>query len=475
MGRITVIGTGFEAGQLTLEAAELLRSGRRIILHTGRCGCAEWLRTQGIAYETLDSLYESCDDFDVHARAAAEAVIAASQDQDVLYGVFDVRDESGGALLQQDPKIRILAGPPAEGALFAGAQGSVQMMAASDWETVSLSSGRSVLIREMDSRELASEVKLKLMDVYPDESAVFISLPGGMARTQLYNLDRMKSYDHRTCALVPAVEDLAKLERYDFDRLYQIISILLSPDGCPWDRVQTHQSLRPYLLAEAYEAAGAIDDEDPYHLCDELGDVLLQVMLHAEIGRRHGEFAINDVITDISEKMIRRHSHIFGHDAAKDAGEVSDLWTHNKMAERGQTTYTETLRDVSHSMPAPMRAAKVLKRLDEACGCKDTLEASLNAAKAGLDAIETGSEREIGEALFKLIGVAREAKVDPELALNGAVDRLIERFEHLECEVSAHGEHWDELSPQVLREYWDLVKLADSGKERQDSNHGGEY
>lgn len=466
MGRIVVVGHGYEIGQLTLEAVELLRSGAKVILHTERCGCAQWLNQENIAYETLDTLYETCDDFDEHAQVAAQAVCDAAQNIDVVYGVFDVRDRSVGALMDMAKNVRVVAGPPAEGALFARAQGAVEMLEASDWENYVLSSGKSALIRELDSREQACEVKLKLMEIYPDDTAVFVIFgDGGMACTELYNLDRLKGYDHRTCALVTAEPELTHLYRYDFARLEEVIRILLGPDGCPWDREQTHESLRPYIVEEAYEVVGAIDEQDPYHVCDELGDMLLQVMLHAEIARKHGEFDIVDVITAISEKMISRHSHIFGSDHADEAGEVSDLWNKNKMAERGQTTYTETMKDVSRSFPSMLRASKLLKRLDNACRIKEGLGDALKAVSESVAEIAQVKDHEkaVGEAMLKLVAAARAADVDPEIALNAASDRMIARFEKIEEEVNRKNVSLDDLPENELRKYWDLVKLLKSG------------
>jgi len=462
MGNIVVVGHGYEVGQLTLEAVGLLKSGARVILHTERCGCAEWLKSESVPYDTLDALYDACEDFDEHAQLAAKAVCDAAEAGDVVYGVFDVRDRSVGALMDMAGNLRIVAGPPAEGALFARAQGSVEMLEASEWESYALSSARAALIRELDSRELASEVKLKLMEIYPDETAVYVLFgDGGVAHTELYNLDRLKKYDHRTCALVTAEPELTHLERFDFDRLQEVIRVLLGPDGCPWDREQTHESLRPYMIEEAYEVVGAIDEDDPYHLYDELGDMLLQVMLHSEIARKHGEFDIGDVITAISEKMISRHSHIFGSDTADGSDEVTDLWNKNKMAERGQHTYTESMKDVSRSFPATLRAGKLLKRLDNACRVKESLEDALKSASRSLSAVGNAknAEEAIGEALLNLTAVARAADVDPEIALNAASDRMIRRFEDIENGVIRSGKAMDALGEQSLRGHWNSVKL----------------
>ena len=165
-------------------------------------------------------------------------------------------------------------------------------------ETWTLHADRNALIREVDTRELAAEVKLKLMDCYPEESEIYVRAgDGGIEKTSLVELDRLPAYDHRLSVLVPAQRELTKLERYGFDELNRVIHILRSPGGCPWDRKQTHKTLRTNLVEESYEAVDAIDREDMDALYDELGDVLLQIVLHAEIAREHGEFTIGDVTT----------------------------------------------------------------------------------------------------------------------------------------------------------------------------------
>ena len=151
-------------------------------------------------------------------------------------------------------------------------------------------------------------------------------------------------------------------ETYSLQDLIEILRILRAPGGCPWDRAQTHLSDRRNFVEEAYEAAGAIDEEDPDHLADELGDVLLQVVFHASVGASHGEFAIGDVTTDICRKMIYRHAHIFGTDHCATAGEVADNWEKLKKAEKGLHTQSEVLADVSRSLPALTRAHKVQKK-----------------------------------------------------------------------------------------------------------------
>ena len=462
-GTITIIGTGWSRGELTLQAVELLTGGAHILLHTDHCGCAEWLSERGIAYASLDTLYERCEDFDELARAAADAVTEAARSGDVLYCVPDVRDLSARLLTASgvQPRPRVVAGPPVEGALLALCRGETRMVEASDWQEYHLTPRENCLIRELASRELAAEVKLGLMAVYPEETEIWVM--NGASEPQampLYALDRGALYDHRTCALIPAQHSVLALERWDFEHLNEIMRILCGPDGCPWDRAQTHQSLRTCMLEEAYEVIDAIDEGDMDHLCEELGDVLLQVAIHAEIARLHGEFDITDVTTAICDKMIRRHTHVFGADDAQSADQVLDLWSRNKMAERSQKTRTESMRDITRALPAMLKAVKVMKRSGEAGLRDESVRQAAERCARRLSALSVeNAEEALGEALLDLAEMAFMLKVDPEIALNGAIKRFIERFDEIERKNNAKGAGFDALSAETLRKYWDLVKL----------------
>lgn len=462
MGKITIIGVGLEAGQLTFEAARLLKSGAQLILHTERIGCADWLKEENIDFTTLDHLYDACEDFDAHAAMAADAVEQAAEKADVVYAVYDVRDRSAAVLLERNSNIRVVAGPPVEGALLAHLQGATRMLEASDWADFRLSPQENTLVRELNSRELTSEVKLKLMECYPDETRCFVlNGDGSVNRLPLYDLDRLKRYDHRSCALIPAQRDLMLLERYGFDELVQIMHILQGPEGCPWDKAQTHESLRPYMVEETYEVIDAINEGDADHLYDELGDLLMQVVMHAEIGRQHGEFDISDATTAICQKMIERHTHIFGGDSAQTPDSVMDLWTRNKMKERGQTTYAETLREVTRSLPALIRGKKIMSKAAGAgVVISDARTLAQEAAQALLSVPESGDrEAALGNMLLTICALAKATGVDPEIALNEAADRFVERFDELEKELLSRG---DKLPAQGadMEKYWNCVKLC---------------
>ena len=471
MSRIIVIGCGFRREQLTLEAVEAIEGADKVLLRTGRCGLRDHLVEKGVAFETLDALYERAGDFDELIRLTAQAVLDASREGSVAYAVFDVRDVSVQALLKTGADVRVIAGPPAEEGLWAFAEGATDCWAASEWETWTLHADRNALIREVDTRELAAEVKLKLMDCYPEESEIYVRAgDGGVEKTSLVELDRLPAYDHRLSVLVPAQRELTKLERYGFDELNRVIHILRSPGGCPWDRKQTHETLRTNLVEEAYEAVDAIDREDMDALYDELGDVLLQIVLHAEIAREHGDFTIGDVTTAITHKMIFRHQHVFGSAKADTADEVLDLWQKVKKAERHQKTQAEVLRSVTRSLPALMRAEKVQKRAADVGFDWENARAAFykigEEAEELSRAVEDGGgvEEEAGDLLFAVVNVLRLLKLDPEIALNRATDKFTARFAEMERLILADGKSLAEMTLADMDAYWDRVKLSENSR-----------
>ena len=471
MSRIIVIGCGFRREQLTLEAVEAIEGADKVLLRTGRCGLRDHLVEKGVAFETLDALYERAEDFDELIRLTTQAVLDASREGSVAYAVFDVRDVSVQALLKTGADVRVIAGPPAEEGLWAFAEGATDCWAASEWETWTLHADRNALIREVDTRELAAEVKLKLMDCYPEESEIYVRAgDGGVEKTSLVELDRLPAYDHRLSVLVPAQRELTKLERYGFDELNRVIHILRSPGGCPWDRKQTHETLRTNLVEEAYEAVDAIDREDMDALYDELGDVLLQIVLHAEIAREHGDFTIGDVTTAITHKMIFRHQHVFGSAKADTADEVLDLWQKVKKAERHQQTQAEVLRSVTRSLPALMRAEKVQKRAADVGFDWENARAAFykigEEAEELSRAVEDGGgvEEEAGDLLFAVVNVLRLLKLDPEIALNRATDEFTARFAEMERLILADGKSLAEMTLADMDAYWDRVKLSENSR-----------
>ncbi len=227
----------------------------------------------------------------------------------------------------------------------------------------------------------------------------------------------------------------AKNEADAIERLANIVHVLRKE--CPWDKVQTHESLKRCMIEEAYESIEAIDNNDFINLREELGDVLLQVVFHADLAHEESYFDLKDVINDECEKMIRRHPHIFSEETAKTVDKVIEKWENVKSKEHGNTTHTQRLKDVPKSLPALLRSEKVLKRAVDANFEQSDLDTSLKDATDVIEKIRNvGPEVEqselsdrIGDLLLSIVNASRLAGVDPEDALSFATKKFINRFE----------------------------------------------
>lgn len=256
--------------------------------------------------------------------------------------------------------------------------------------------------------------------------------------------------------------DWISKKSYDIKDLEEIVRLLRSPGGCPWDMEQTHASIRRNFLEEAYEVAEAIDEGDPEHLKEELGDVLLQVVFHTRMEQEDGRFDLNDVADGVCKKLIYRHPHVFGDVTVSGSDEVLTNWEALKRTEKHQETYTDTLRSVARSLPALWRAEKVQKKAkkagfdwDDVSGALDKLSEEIAELK---QAVEQGTnmEEELGDLLFAAVNVSRFLHVDTEDALTAATDKFIRRFARVEELVGDRS--MPELGLEELDKLWDKAK-----------------
>ena len=259
-------------------------------------------------------------------------------------------------------------------------------------------------------------------------------------------------------------------DKYTVSDLLEIIHLLRSPDGCPWDKVQTNESIRLNVLEEAYEAADAIDKNDDGALCEELGDLLMQIAFHADIARDENRFDFDDVADGVCKKLIHRHPHVFADGSADTPEAVLKKWDEIKQQEKSQTTATDTLRAVPDAFPALMRAQKVQKRAkkagfdwDNAQGAWDKLseeaaELKQAAASGDRDAVSD----ELGDLLFSAVNVSRFVGADAEDSLNRATDKFIDRFAKVEQLCIERGVDMKTASIDELDKLWDEAKKQDS-------------
>jgi tetrapyrrole methylase family protein/MazG family protein len=272
--------------------------------------------------------------------------------------------------------------------------------------------------------------------------------------------------------------ELRDRKRYVFSDLIRIIEVLRAPDGCPWDREQTHVSLKRNLIEEAYEVLEAIDKYDDGMILEELGDVLLQVVFHANIAET---FGIDDVISTVCKKLIARHPHVFGEVTAKTSDAVLQNWEQIKRKEKGQESHTPVLKGVPANLPALMRAFKVQQKARDAGRIFDFADAghALNKVAEELDelrdAMGIGSDigcgnndagggnldEELGDLLFSIVNLARLTGVHPELALTASTEKFIRRFDALEGLAEGNGKKLEDLTQADADAMWNQIKKAE--------------
>lgn len=258
--------------------------------------------------------------------------------------------------------------------------------------------------------------------------------------------------------------DFTFKEKYTYEDLLEIMRILRCPEGCVWDREQDHKSIRRSFIEETYEAVEAIDNDDPVLLQEELGDVLLQVVFHAQIEAEAGRFTMDDVADGICKKMIYRHPHVFGSVEVKNSDEVLTNWDALKQKEKHQKSTTETLESVTRSLPGLIRAEKVQHKAakagfdwDEVSGALDKVREETAEVARAIDGDGDPSE-ELGDLLFAVVNVARFLKTDPEDAINRTTDKFIHRFAQVEQAAKDAGRSLSEMSLAEMDALWDAAK-----------------
>jgi tetrapyrrole methylase family protein / MazG family protein len=322
------------------------------------------------------------------------------------------------------------------------------------------------LIAQIYSRQVASDLKLTLMAVYPDEHPVRLVHAAGTAEEMvedlpLYEIDRSQHTGLLTTLYLPPLAPETSFEAFQ-----EVVAHLRAPDGCPWDREQTHDSLRKYLLEEAYETLAALDTDDPAAMQEEFGDLLLQIVLHAQIASEEGEFNMADVIAGIARKLIRRHPHVFGDVQVQNVSGVLVNWERIKEEERkdnGEDAFKGLLDGVPQALPALTQAqeiqdraarvgfdwpeiapviAKVHEELDEVLSAENAL------ARTG----------ELGDLLFAVVNLVRWYKVDAESALRQTNARFRRRFGYVEGQARAAGRSLTDMNLDEMDVFWDQAK-----------------
>ncbi len=443
---ITVAALGPDSAQmLTMGALDAMRQADALVLRTKHHKAVRLLQELEIEYKTLDALYEQCEDFDeLCARAAAALIKKAQTVEQLCYAVSEPGSDATvrtlASALPEGMELRVIGGVSLSDCAACAVipygvnTENMRTVTALSVEELRVQADSPQVITEIDNRYIASDVKLWLSDLFEDEMTVYFlenaAQPGAVARPiMLCDLDRQEHYDHRTAVLVPRVS-VYERSRATYEDFVEVIARLRGPGGCPWDRAQTHHTLRQYMIEEACEAAEAMDGEDDMKIADELGDVLLQVVLNSCIGAEHRTFTDRDVTSMAAHKMITRHEHVFGRAKADSAQAVTSVWENAKKKERGEQTALERVLDVPVSLPALMRGQKSIRREWQAKGETHARSEVIAHVRSAADALcaEDAGEEELGAALMSLCAAAHAMDLDAETALRAAIGLRIEQL-----------------------------------------------
>lgn len=477
---IIVLGLGpGSPDYLTVKAAGIIGSADEIYLRTEEHPTAAGL-PEGLKIHSFDWIYAEENDFQVVYRRITDEIISLAQaGHKVVYAVPGdpfVAEDTPAMILEKAQQVgltvEIVPGvsfmEPTFAALKKDPLPQLAVVDAAELASAhypSFPPDHPALIAQVYSKQVASDLKLTLMAVYPDEHPVTLVHQAGtpeliLESIPLYKLDRSEMIGNRTALYLPPLAPGSSLESF-----LELIAHLRAPEGCPWDREQDHQTLRPNLLEEAYEALEAIDADDPAAMQEEFGDLLLQVVLHAQIASEYGEFTMSDVIEGIYTKLIHRHPHVFGDLDLGEAGAVIKNWEAIKSRERVENGEVDKgmLDGVPGSLPALTQAETYQKRAARMGFDWEDLEGVLKKIPEEIGELQEaeGKSRqadEIGDLLFSVVNVARWLGVDAESALRGANQRFKERFAYLEKKARAGGRELSEMNLDELDALWEESK-----------------
>lgn len=491
MGKLSIVGLGpGSSDNITIGAIERMVKADKVILRTGKHPVIPYLKSKGIKFITFDDIYDKSDTFEeVYETIARKIVDMAKKYQNVVYAVPGhpyVAEKSVECILKlceecTDINIEVIPAMSFIDVIISELKID-PVYGLKIIDGLSLSKEKpdkrcGNIITQIYSRIVASEIKLKLMEIYDDDYKVTMIKRAGIPGEQkietmpLYMIDRVEWIDYLTSLYIPPVKAIIQ-NRYDIDDLIDIMTILRSENGCPWDREQNHRTLRKYLLEECYEVIDAIEQNSDEKILEELGDVLLQVVFHSQIAKERGAFDFSDIVNSECRKMILRHPHIFGDENIKTSGGVLKRWEEIKKQEKGIVSHTDMLKEVPRYMPALMRGYKVQEKAAKVGFDWDRVEDALSKVHEELDELkevykESNKERiseELGDLIFAAVNVARFLDVEPENAVHKTIEKFIKRFEYIEKTAAKNGHNMEDMSLTEMDKLWNEAKMHNLNK-----------
>ncbi len=479
MLKIIGLGPG-DPKALTIGVLDELKTNKNIYFRTEKHPTVEFLKEQEVKFKTYDHAYEMFDSFDkVYEYIAEDIIKNLKTGKEIIYGVPGhplVAERSVLNVIElckgNNIEYRLYPAVSFIDAIMEGLKidpiEGVKIIDAFDINNQIMDKRIGCIITQVYNKFIASEVKIKLLEGYNEDTEIFFIRAAGIEglesirKIPLYELDWQDDIDYLTSIYIP--KDLNnKKDFYDF---VDLVDTLRGKDGCPWDREQTHESIGKNIIEESFEVLDAIEKQDDNSLIEELGDVLLQIVFHSSIGKEDGYFDINDIIQGIYNKMVYRHPHVFKDDKAKTSEDVLDNWDNLKQKEKGISTLTEEMNTIANALPALIIASKVQNKarkvgfdFDNVSDIMKKIEEELNEVR---DVYKSQNkvriEDEIGDLLFSCVNLARFLETDSEVALRKTIEKFIKRFSYIEKKTLNENKSLKDLDLEQMNILWNEAK-----------------
>ncbi|MGO1477912.1 nucleoside triphosphate pyrophosphohydrolase [Senegalia sp. (in: firmicutes)] len=480
MAKINIIGLGFgDIDDLTLKSINLIKNHKNFF-RTDKSPAIEYLKENKIDFLSYDKIYESEEDFDNVYNIISEDLIQKAKNYSVINycvpktpALFDKVTEM---LLEKKFKNEIEIKIFNNGGflekiydiLEKPITNNVKIIDALELKPTQLDINSDLIIFGIYDNIIASEVKIHLEEVYKEDYRIKVindfSDKDKCFSIPIYKLDRLDEYNHNTLIYISKTKDDKR--NYDMNNLIDIMERLRSKDGCAFDNEQTHESLRAYLVEEAYEVIDAIDNNDVDSLEEELGDLLLQIVFHSQIAKEEGYFNIWNVINGISDKMIYRHPHVFSGESTKDIDEINYKWDKLKNKSKGIESISESMMSIPKDFPMLLKAYKIQKKAAKVGFDWDYKEEAYEKIKEEIEelklAIDSNTfddiEDEFGDLLFAIVNFSRFLEVNPHIALNRTINKFIFRFKYIEDTLVKEGKQLEKTSLEDMDILWNQAK-----------------
>ncbi len=440
-----------------------------MFIRTEKTTCGKKLKEEFPKITSLDFVYEKSRNFDTLNNNLAKEVISASKTEDVLYLVDGnaTLDNSCKIIIEKHKDTEIIDGITRAQKCATKYKLTKNYYSISAYDIENVKPYLPLIVYDVDNKFVASKVKLKLASIFGDDIPCCKFSDISEKNIRLYEMDYDDNFDYSTAILIDELS-LTEKTRYTFDDLLDILEILRSENGCPWDKAQTKESIELNTIEETYELIDAINKNDNEGICEELGDLLMQTAFQILFAKEREAFTSFDVTSGVCQKLISRHTHIFGNDKATDSNSALFIWDKNKQKEKGYSSGYEYLDAIPKNFPALLRAHKLGSRAGKYNFDFSDAESVFNKIYEEIDEvkaeIKSGNkinlEKELGDLIFSVVNLTRKLGFNSEEALSKTNDKFLHRFQKMEELIIKDGKNIKELSEKEIDNYYNESKKS---------------